>query len=78
MHQESWSRVKAGGSCGGDGALLLRVIAAAAARFPPAQAAALTRDLLKVLLLNLSSNRAFCTLSTSEVNTNHTQDVHAG
>lgn len=38
----------AGDGSDGDGSLLLRVIAHAAGRFPPAQAAALVRDLLKV------------------------------
>ncbi len=49
--QEAWERVKAGGAQGGrdkDGALLLRVIAHAAGRFPPAKAAALAGDLLEV------------------------------
>ncbi|BDA42617.1 probable condensin complex subunit 1 at C-terminar half [Coccomyxa sp. Obi] len=50
--QDAWERVKAGGAQGGrdkDGALLLRVIAHAAGRFPPAQAAALAGDLLKAV-----------------------------
>ncbi|EIE24970.1 hypothetical protein COCSUDRAFT_83663 [Coccomyxa subellipsoidea C-169] len=50
--QDAWERVKgrtAADGCDGDGALLLRVVAHAAGRFPPAQAAALVRDLLKAV-----------------------------
>lgn len=51
MTQECWQKLKDNStdrSRDVDGAQLLRVIAHAAARFPHAQAVALTRDLLKV------------------------------
>ena len=49
--QDRWKGVRsgdAGAVSSGDSALLLRVIANSAARFPPAEAASLAADLLKV------------------------------
>jgi hypothetical protein len=54
LTQACWDKLKghaAGSSTALDGAQLLRVIAHAAARFPPAQASKLSRELLKVCLL---------------------------
>ncbi len=54
MLQEHWQKVRAAegwnGGAGDGGAVVLRVIGHAAARFPASEASSLCKDLLKVVL----------------------------
>jgi len=62
--QEHWRAAQQGGEADGappaDSALLLRVIATSAARFPPAEAASLAKDLLKARRLRSCLPSCWC------------------